>query len=276
MLGPLIWRPTAAQPDWRPHQGAVRDAPPDGLEKLLNSKRTAVDTHTPCQLVLLPGVDGTGRLFEPFVQALASQVVTTVVQYSSPELSRYSDCRAAAERILPRDQPYLIVGESFSGPIAVAIAASRPPGLRGIVLAGSFVTCPSRLLSVVPALTRVMPTHRPGRGMEFLLLGRYATPERRLLLKQAMALVSPRAIRARVDAIARVNVIEELRRVEVPILYLRATHDRLVPRACGDEIAGLRRCVRMEEVCAPHMLLQCAPLRCAGLVDEFAQECGEL
>ena len=38
--------------------------------------------------------------------------------------------------------PFVVVGESFSGPLAVMLAARRPPGLRGLVLCASFVQFP--------------------------------------------------------------------------------------------------------------------------------------
>jgi pimeloyl-ACP methyl ester carboxylesterase len=227
-----------------------------------------------CRLVLLPGLDGTGTLFEPFTRSLGSEVPTTVVDYASPEVSQYVHCQAAAERRLPRNEPYVLVGESFSGPVAVSIAATHPPGLRGLVLVGSFVTHPRRVLRWLSWISSVLPTHRPGWAMDFLLLNPYATPELRLLLRQAMAGVTPRAVRDRIREVARVNVAEELSTVGVPILYLRADGDRLVSKTCADGVARLARRARIAEVRAPHMMLQCAPGECATLIMDFVRGCG--
>ena len=147
----------------------------DGL-RFINSMHALT---TP-RLVLLPGLDGTGALFKPLVDAIGSRAATTVISYSSPEVSRYADCRAVVERNLPREEPYVLVGESFSGPIAVSIAAARPPGLIGLVLAASFVSSPRAALKWFSASIAFLPAPRRGRWLaEILLLGRRST---RLLL----------------------------------------------------------------------------------------------
>src|SRR6187402_2819704 len=91
-------------------------------------------------LVLLPGLDGTGDLFKPFIEALTPDVSTITVSYSSVSHSTYADCQAVALSRLPQQDPFVLVGESFSGPIAIALAASRPAGLRGVILVGTFAT----------------------------------------------------------------------------------------------------------------------------------------
>jgi len=227
---------------------------------------------TRVHLVLLPGLDGTGKLFRDFSKAAASHADLTVVDYATPELHRYPECRAAAERCLPSDGSYVLVGESFSGPIAIAIAASRPSGLRGVVLAGSFASCPRPALGRLTALLPLMPTHRPSWVLDCLLLGRHATMDRSRMVRESLALVSPRAIRARMKEVARVDVRRDLAQIDVPILYLRASEDRLVPSECGDEVARLARRVTVAEVVAPHMLLQCAPSECARLIVQFSQD----
>jgi pimeloyl-ACP methyl ester carboxylesterase len=222
------------------------------------------------RLVLLPGFDGTGELFGPFVDALRGRAAVTVVDYSRPKVSSYSDCRALAERRLPRDESYVLVGESFSGPVAVSIAAANPPGLCGLALVGSFLSSPRPALKYFSPLLPILPTHNPSdRLTDFLLLGRHATPELRARIRNAMAQVSPRTVRARLRAISQVNVTTDLSRVRVPVLYLRGTEDRLVPRRCGDEVARLAHTVRIAELPAPHMLLQCAPADSATLLLEF-------
>jgi pimeloyl-ACP methyl ester carboxylesterase len=226
------------------------------------------------RLVLLPGLDGTGRLFEPFVDAVGSQAPITVVDYASPEVARYADCRGVAERRLPHDEPFILVGESFSGPVAISIASTHPPGLRGLVLVGSFVSSPSPSLKYLSTFIPVVPTHSgPDWLRAFLLLGRSDTPALRRSVRDAMAKVTSRAVRTRLREIARVNVASELSAVRVPVLYLRATDDRLVPRSCGEEVVRLSRLATITEVTAPHLLLQCAPVECARLIADFASGC---
>lgn len=226
------------------------------------------------QLVLLPGLDGTGRLFAPFEAALGADVARTVVAYSAPEVSSYDACREVARSVLPVGEPYVLVGESFSGPVAVTIAAAKPPGLCGLVLAGSFVRCPRPALRFATALLPFLPAHS-GAGWlsDYLLLGRFADPARREMIREALAMVTPHGVRLRLREIARVDVRSSLAQVTVPVLYLRATEDRLVPQACADDVACLAQDVTIVVVAAPHLILQCAPDAAARAITSFLREC---
>jgi pimeloyl-ACP methyl ester carboxylesterase len=229
--------------------------------------------NTP-KLVLLPGLDGTGDLFTPFTRKIEADTAFGVVRYCSPEVSSYAECSAVATQQLHGSGPFILVGESFSGPVAISIAAKNPPGLRGLVLVGSFVEAPRLVLKWLSAFIDVLPAHSGSSFLsEYLLLGRWATPELRQGITDAMAKVSPAAVRARLREIAQVDVSADLSKVQTPILYLRATHDRLVPRSSADRIVSLAPHAKVLEVEAPHMLLQCAPAECARLICDFAVRC---
>ena len=76
-------------------------------------------------LVLLPGMDGTGDLFAPLLSALPPALRTIVVRYPCDRPLAMPNWRRTRARA-PQDQPFVLLGESFSGPIAAAIAARRP------------------------------------------------------------------------------------------------------------------------------------------------------
>jgi pimeloyl-ACP methyl ester carboxylesterase len=226
------------------------------------------------ELVLLPGLDGTGDLFEPFTRRLGA-LPFSVVRYSSPEVSSYVECTAVAEQALPERAPFILIGESFSGPVAISLAARKPSGLRGLVLVGSFVKTPRLALKWLSAFIDVLPAHGGSSALsDFLLLGRWATPELRRGVAEALAQVSPAAVRARLREIGRVDMSSELSKVKTPILCLRATHDRVVPRSAADRIVRLAPHAEVTEIEAPHMLLQCAPAECARVIADFARRCG--
>ena len=82
-------------------------------------------------LVLLPGMDGTGIFFEDFAAVAQPEFDPVIVRYPDDPSRGYAGLEPVARAALPRDKPFLILGESFSGPIAISIAASNPPGLVG-------------------------------------------------------------------------------------------------------------------------------------------------
>ncbi len=101
------------------------------------------------KVVLLPGLDGTEVLFRPLLGELRNEA--QVVEYPRAQPSSYSDLLPRVLDALPADEEYLLLGWSFSGPLALQAALTSPPGLRGVVLCASFVRKPLRS---VPSLAR--------------------------------------------------------------------------------------------------------------------------
>ena len=220
-------------------------------------------------LVLLPGMDGTGELFTDFVAALSPTTHASVVSYPPDQPLAYAALTSLVCARLPTRGPYVLLGESFSGPIAVALAATHPPGLCGVVLCCSFVRSPRPALT---SLARLLPQRAmPSSVLSRVLLGRFASPRTTEELARALARVSPATILARLRAIADVDATEELSRVRVPVLYLRATEDRVVPRAASRLVARLLPSIRMVDVEGPHLLLQTVPHATARAVDVFVR-----
>jgi pimeloyl-ACP methyl ester carboxylesterase len=181
-------------------------------------------------LVLLPGMDGTGELFQPVVAAVAHKFSIEVIRYPDAKPLSYLELESVVRSALPTDQPFVIVGESFSGPIAIAVAASRPQGLIGLVLCCTFARNPRPRLSSLSLLIDALPTGSLfARGVGMALLGRVSTPALRQMLVQAVAKVAPAVLKARLRSVLAVDVTGELAAVKVPILYLRADADRVVP-----------------------------------------------
>jgi surfactin synthase thioesterase subunit len=82
------------------------------------------------RLVLLPGLDGTGELFEPFLKALPSSLTSQVVSYPTEQYLTYKELVSLVQRVLPHKEPFVLLGESFGGPLSIEVAASSPPNLR--------------------------------------------------------------------------------------------------------------------------------------------------
>lgn len=222
-------------------------------------------------LVLLPGMDGTGDLFKSFRAALGDAFNVTVIRYPTSGRLGYDELEAIARQSLPTSGDFFILGESFSGPIAVSIAASRPLGLAGVILCSSFVRTPRPTLALLRGLTRLLPVKlAPERMLSYFLLGRDATPLLRSRLRSAMARVSTASLQSRLHAVATVDVSEKLKAVSAPLLYLRATRDRLISPASAGYIVDTHPDVQLVSVDAPHFLLQCAPAEAARIVTEFA------
>jgi pimeloyl-ACP methyl ester carboxylesterase len=223
-------------------------------------------------LVLLPGMDGTGLLFADFIAALGADFEVRVCTYPSDRAVGYAELEALARAFLPRDRPFTMLAESFSGPLAISIAASSPPGLRALVLCCSFSRNPRPLLARFGTMFNLVPTKLLSAfAGTRLLLGRSSTVGQRTALRRALAIVSPSTLAARLKALAKIDVSDKLRQLHIPILYLRATKDYLVPRAACKQIVRMAPHTQIADIDGPHLLLQAAPIPAARVVAEFSR-----
>jgi pimeloyl-ACP methyl ester carboxylesterase len=87
-------------------------------------------------LVLLPGMDGTARLFEPFVRALPAGWSAAPVRYPPDRPLGY---HALLDQVPVPAGDFVLVAESFGGPLALKVAAKNPTGLKAVVLVATFV-----------------------------------------------------------------------------------------------------------------------------------------
>jgi pimeloyl-[acyl-carrier protein] methyl ester esterase len=233
--------------------------------------RTLADTMNP-SLVLLPGLDGTGTQFAPFAARVSSAFPVNVISYQDGHV-RYDEHVESVMAVLPRDRPYALVAESYSGPVAVQIAASRPVGLVAVVLCATFIACPRPLLALLRPILGVAPPWRvPAALLAPLLLGAHSTPELRQLLAQALRSTSPRVLLDRLRGVAQVDVTAAAAQVQVPCLYMRATDDRLVPRGASDLAKRHLRNLEVVELEGPHFLLQARAESAARVIEAFAMK----
>ena len=75
-------------------------------------------------LVFMPGLDGTGRSFDPLLSLLPPDSLATIVRYPTDRhLTLEETAQCAAEQIPAGTSP-VVIAESFSGPVAVRMVAS--------------------------------------------------------------------------------------------------------------------------------------------------------
>ena len=224
------------------------------------------------QIVLLPGLDGTGLLFSRFVSALGPDFEPKVVRYPHNQSLNYEEHERIARLSLPRDRPYIVLGESFSGPIAISLAASKPPGLVGLVLCCTFARNPRPTHACFKSLLGLVPFNLiPKMFQSPFIFGRFSSPSLRAEHRAAVSQVSNDALRSRIKAIFEVDVSVKLRQITLPVLYLRASEDRMVPKAASEYIRRTAQNVRVIELEGPHLLLQVKPSPAAEIEAGFSQ-----
>jgi pimeloyl-ACP methyl ester carboxylesterase len=254
----------------RPHPN-----PPPEYQERKPEARAARYSHsiTPISLILLPGLDGTGLLFQPLLDVLPASIKPVVVRYPHENHLTYDELLPRVlESLPPNDEPFILLGESFSGPLAVMVAARHPPGLRGLILAATFVTGPwpiARPFIPIVARSPLFALFVPLKRLRSRL-GGYATPQRRALMTELNATLRPRVVAARIRMVFHTDARQLLASCAAPVLYLRGTRDLTVPGWNLRTIKRICPAVTVESLSSSHMVLQGRPSESAAAIARFA------
>lgn len=224
-------------------------------------------------LLLLPGMDGDGRLFNRLRAALESKLglCVDVVSYNDLAISSYDDIEADVRSQLAGLGPVVLVGESFSGPVVVRLCAAPPSNLVAGVVVSSFPYSPvpaPHWLS--PVLSRLILYFRPPRwALRLALVGRGADEDLVDEVQSVISGTSKQLLSSRLRAIMQVDVRAALADCRLPMLGIRASKDRLVSRSVNRQLS--RSCAGMAEVelDGPHLLAQVNPMGVAHEIEVF-------
>ena len=222
------------------------------------------------KLVLLPGSDGTGRLFEPFLASMPSGVEVAVVAYPKhlyaiDDLARYAlDAVGAA--------PCVLVAESYSGPVAIRMLALCPALFRGVVLCATFVSCPrpglAKLASLIPARIFLL-TGRIRFLARCFCFGFDSSKPILDLFDDVMARLPAQTLKGRLAVLASLALVVPPEDTGVPFFYLSPSNDRLIPSTAQTELKSVIKPSKVARIDGPHFLLQVKPLECWAAIMAF-------
>jgi len=226
-------------------------------------------------LVLLPGLDGTGHLFAPFLACLPASVKPIVVEYPVDQTVNYQQLVPEIRELAPWDEPYLIVAESFGGPLALYFTAAQWEYVDGVVLVSSFITnpLPSFMNWVYSMMGETLfKTVPPTTVLKKYLLGKNFPPTLEESVTNALMAVKPDVLTQRIKLVVESNSTQALKDCSKPILYLHGSQDELLGDRGWKEISAAKPSVAGLEIDGPHMLLQTRPREAWAAIDRFWQQ----
>jgi pimeloyl-ACP methyl ester carboxylesterase len=145
---------------------------------------------------------------------------------------------------------YVVLASSFSGPLAVTLAAAEPDRVRGMILAATFVSSPS--LSVArmrfAVRTPLVSAIRLARRLPIWIL-RSQQDALRMAKQETWSRVSARELAGRARAALGADMRETLKRCRQPVLSVTYDADDVVPPRCADEIRAC--CTQARRVTLP-------------------------
>ena len=223
-------------------------------------------------LVLLPGFDGTGKFFAPLIEHVSAFTDVVTPSYPHDQLSYEQLCQFVCSK-LPIDRKFVVIGESFSGPVAINLASAKPPGLVGVVLVATFAKNPFPLVpKLISSGTSILEYVKvPKQAIKYLLLGGNdcgLVSE----IQETVSGLSSAVVASRLQNVLCCDVRRQLAAISVPTLLIEAGRDRLMPQSAT---ALLRKCLPTAHsavIDGPHLVLQVAPAESADVIQKFCAQ----
>jgi len=224
--------------------------------------------ETELKLVLLPGMDGTGELFDEFLSGIG-EIEYLVIPLPKSGPQDYFSLRIYVEEKLP-NHDFIFLAESFSGAIASQIAFDGMPFLKGIIFVGSFLSAPNRLVlslaKFLPIKTMLcLPFHE--FMLRKLMLGAKASQSLLTKFKTTVKSVPGSILKARISTMQDLLLSNQCS--EIPAFYIGGNSDQLVNSLKAQEFKKCFSRIEFSELDGAHFLLQSNPAGCAHQVTEI-------
>ena len=228
-------------------------------------------------IVLLPGLHGTGGLWGALLAEIPAGVRTRVIEHTTKRVCGYGALRRRVEEELRREGEMVLVAESFSGAMALEIAARDPPRVKGVVLCASFVTRPvPAVLSVLGAGLALVGAgvYVPGWAVKVFLAGSGGSRELVRGVQREVRRVWPAVLAYRVLQAAWIDGRRALARCKSPVLLLAGRKDRLVGPRSVRRMKRVRGDMAVKVIEGPHLLAQVRAREVWGEIEGFLGELG--
>ncbi len=214
-------------------------------------------------LVLLPGLDGTGLLFKPFLACLPLKIKTKVIAYPAEEALDYE---ALVNYVRPRlpNEDFTLLAESFSGPVAFLLAQEKPKHLKSIIFAASFLSAPRPRLQKVVQKIPLFSFPIPKLVIQHALIGKEVEQSMIDLFKQAVEKVPAKILNYRLRQITKLELTGRVE--EVKCSYIQAVNDKLVLENSLDLFKERIEHLNVVSIKGPHFILQAQAKICADFV----------
>lgn len=223
-------------------------------------------------LYLLPGFHGSANLFAPLISHLGTHIEAHPLRFESA--ASIEEHAAIISPSLPANN-VLLVAESFSGLIALALLQQNPDRFKGVVLCAAFARTPmiglARIGACLPTFAyRKTPLKR--LVLNHFCLNNTSNMRLKKEVLAAITAVEPITIKKRISVLSATDLRGKLANITTPVLCLAAAHDRVVPRQLVDALVHELPNARIEELAGPHLLLQACPGAAAAAIETFINQ----
>ena len=218
-------------------------------------------------IVLIPGLDGTGELFAELIPHLGDNEIQIIDLPQQGDQSYEFLCAYVVQKLPKRD--FILVAESFSGPIGALLAKSGLVHMKGIVFVARFLTPPNKALISIAKLLPIKQLLRfpfSSLVVRYLMLGQSASETAAQRFFQILSNIPNAVLKARLSTVQ--NFTFNDCEISVPAIYIRAEKDKLVPKNKCFEFENHFINLKIQTISGPHFILQSSPKQCAEIISQ--------
>lgn len=228
-------------------------------------------TANSATVVIFPGLDGTGVLTEEFAAGdwQGRSVKVVPIPSNGPQ-----DYPTLVNRITPElpEGALVLIGESFSSPLAMLLADQERGRVKALIVAGGFCSSPvSPALSLIPVrpLFLIRP---PATILRKFLAGADAPKSLIQRMTQAIRSVTSGVLTERVRVILALQEKDCPAPEGVPTLVLQARQDAMIPWEIQSRLERHFIEPTVVWIDSPHLLLATRPEACREAVLGFLEK----
>jgi pimeloyl-ACP methyl ester carboxylesterase len=220
-------------------------------------------------IIFMPGMDGTGISFEPLAKLLPHDVTVKVIQYPADRLLSFEENLQFVQEQVEPYQEAVVIAESFSGPVAVALIGSA----TCLILSATFARSPRPLLlktlGCLP-MEKLLQLPLPRFLLQRLIEGgEQPVDVFEDMLHRIRAMVPAQVLDHRLRVIGTTDVRAWLHKLTLPCLYIQAGADRAVPPSALFDFTEAVADLRVVRIRGPHFILQAQPQQSLAAIQNF-------
>ncbi|WP_444996646.1 serine aminopeptidase domain-containing protein [Aliikangiella sp. IMCC44359] len=220
------------------------------------------------ELVLLPGLDGTGELFKPFLEKMSGIQITQIKYPLNKKLTMQQLIKYVRSQM--PEGPCILLAESFSGTIGYQLALDSSLQIQKVIFVASFISNPNKKLLL---FTRVLPIEwlfrlqLPHCLINYFCFNNRASPAMLALFRQAILSVDSKVLAQRVRILATLK--PPTKPLNKPCLIITAINDRLLSNFAKQQLIEYCTDKKLILMQGPHFILQTQAEDCATQITHY-------
>ncbi len=219
------------------------------------------------KLILMPGMDGSGFLYQPLSELLSNKGLSNVIEPLNPHQDKHAYIEYLEDKYA--DEDLVLVAESYAGHIATKLAIRANLNIKKLVIMASFLENPTKLTELEKyfSMNIIKNPILPEKVLGMTLFGSGSNSRLIQLFKEAMQDVTEKQLAQRISDMRTLQLPEE--NIGQPTLYIQASNDWLVPARNLESFKKIYSNLSVKQLKATHLVAQGNAQECAESIRDF-------